>query len=213
MLYSVSTGEGSNPMAAALDDDGVLWVSLWLSHSVLPIRVDGTQGEALDPIATASEELEGTPYPAGVATAAGRVFVSLNNLDDSFAPAGNGRLWALDPEEQQVDLIDLGADCTNPGMLATHGEAVFVACAGSFGADDGAVAVYEPSKALDTRTWVTGGSPGRIAIDPSTPSILYLADNASTDILRLDTATGETDPIRACSAQEWEFVSDVLAVP
>src|SRR5690606_8078162 len=116
VAYTVSTGEGTNPYFVAKADD-TLYVSLWIANAVLPIRVGHDSGEAKSAIPIEGE-IEGLAYPAGVAVAGGRVYAALNNLDDNFAPAGNGRLWSYDPASDAQEFVDLGPDCKNPGYVA-----------------------------------------------------------------------------------------------
>lgn len=209
VAYAVSTGESSSPMAATLDDEGRLWVTLWMGHGLLPI--EAAEGKALDTLSVAPEGIEGAPYPAGVVASGGKIYVSLNNLGEDFAPAGNGRLWSLTPSTQEVELIDLGADCKNPGLLVAHDGKIFVPCTGTY-TGDGAVAIHDPSQG-DTTTLPTGGAPARLSLSPAAPTTLFVADSMGLDVLRLDLTTGDVQAIRACSEQDWEFVADVLAVP
>lgn len=208
VAYAVSTGEGSNPFMADLAD-GTLYVSLLASDGLLPIEVGADEGEAKTPIEIDSTGLEGKANPAGVAVAGGHVYVALNNLDETWAPAGNGRLWSYELSSGKQELIDLGEECTNPSMAVGRGENVFVACTGRFGVEDGAIAVYEPASAMGVRVVPVGGSPARLSLDGDT---VYAADSAGTTILRIE-KDGTVEEITICSEQEWEFVADVLVLP
>lgn len=210
VAYSVSTGQDSSPMAAAFDDSGTLWVSLWSESKLLPLTMGeaaGTAGEAID---VPAGVIEGIPYPAGVAATGDRVYVSLNNLDENFSPAGNGRLWIVSKESKTGEIIDLGATCKNPGLIHAAGDRVFVPCTGTY-SGDGAVVVYDPGKALDAKTLAEGGAPSRLSFD-ATSEKLYVADGMGVDILVVG-MDGSVASIRACSEREWEFVSDVLVLP
>lgn len=207
VAYTVSTGEGTNPYFVAKADD-TLYVSLWIANAVLPIRVGHDSGEAKSAIPIEGE-IEGLAYPAGVAVAGGRVYAALNNLDDNFAPAGNGRLWSYDPASDAQEFVDLGPDCKNPGYVATRGETVYLACAGKYGADDGAIAVYDPASEAGVRVIHVGGAPARLSLDGE---VIYAADAAGTKVLRV-TTDGSVETIDVCSETEWEFVADVLVLP
>lgn len=206
--FSVSTGENTNPLGAAFDDDGVLWVSLWLTNQLLPI-VDGVAGEPVDLPAA-----EGQPLPTGVAFAGGKVFVSLSNLDEEWAPAGNGRLVAVSPESRETELIDLGSGCVNPEYLATDGSRVYVPC-GSFTGDVGAVAAYEVETGA-VQVVATGGNLARLSLHPGKPGVVYAADSATTDLVLVDFNQEEGAQVQrheVCAEADWEFVADVLAAP
>lgn len=206
---SVSTGEGSNPMSAAFDDDGVLWVSLWLTNQLLPIA-DGVAGEAVD-LPTA----EGQPLPTGVAAAGGKVYVSLNNLNEAWAPAGNGRLVEVAPASKESELIDLGSGCTNAGHVVSDGRRIFVPCGGGFMEEDGAIAAYDVATGA-IQTIATGGSPARLSLHPTRPGVVYAADSGATALIVVDFNEDEGAQVQrheVCADAEWEFVGDVLAAP
>lgn len=208
VVYSVSTGEGTNPSFVAMDDEDTLWVSLWLAGGVLPIEAGPESGEAKEVVTIMTEELEGLPYPSGVAAVGNRIYVALNNLDESFAPAGNGRLWVYDRNEETQEFVDLGEDCKNASGVATQGERVYITCTGTY-SGDGALAVYDPAAADPVKVFPTGGAPTRISTDGKK---LYLSDGASTALLRVDESMN-AEPIPICAEQDWEFVSDVLVFP
>lgn len=207
VVYSVSTGEGSNPFIAAWAE-GTIYVSLLQTDSLLPVRIGSDDGEALEPILIEAEELEGVPNPSGVAAWGGKIFVALNNLDENYAPAGNGRLWVYDRDEESQELIDLGEECKNPGFVAADEEAIYVSCTGTY-SGDGAVVVFDPSQGEVLQVIPTGGAPSRISIDGST---LYVADSMGRAILRIEEGVG-ADAIPICAERDFEFVSDVLVLP
>jgi|GEM_PF-5018704 len=211
VIASVSTGEGTNPYMLAADGEGTLWVTLWLAGAVLPIEVGADGVEAGEPVAIETSELEGIPSPAGIAVAHGKVYATLNNLDESFAPAGSGRLWVYDPDAGDQTLVDLGPDCTNPSAVAAGEDGrLYVACTGHWGESDGALAIYSPSGVVEVLR--AGESPSRLALDGR---FVYLADGGSNRLLRLDLEGGETIGRDACppDAEGMEFVSDVLVYP
>ena len=84
-------------------------------------------GEALRPF----PGHETLPTPTGIAALRGRLYVTLNNLDPrDYSPGGPGLLARIDPDTRAVDLLDLGADCLNPGWVAPVGERLVVSCGG-----------------------------------------------------------------------------------
>lgn len=209
VVYSVSTGENTSPSFLAMDEEGTLWVTLWTDGSVLPITVGSDGGTAGTPIRVEKGDLEGIPYPSGIAVQGSRLYVALNNLDASFAPAGNGRLWIYDPESGTQELVDLGEKCTNATDVALGaGDAIYVSCTGSWGVQDGALAVYDPSKAVDLQVVPLGGAPTRISVDGS---VVYLSESEGVELVRVEGTQVRRIPV--CSEAEWEFVSDVLVFP
>lgn len=208
VAFSVSTGENSNPFAAAMSE-GVLWVSLLGTDAVLPVEIHAEEGVAQDPIAIESKGLEGKANPAGMLVMDDRVYAVLNNLDENWAPAGSGKLWSYELATGTQGLIDLGEGCTNPSFAVADGERIHVACTGRFGMADGAIATYSTSTS-EVDVFPVQGAPARLSFDGST---LYVADQAGTEILRSNLDTSGYERIAICSKQEFEFVSDVLVLP
>ena len=95
-------------------------------------------GNALRPFNSADPT---RPAPAVIASGpGGSAFVSLTNLDDSFAPGGPGMLVRVQPQSG-VTMVILpgGADdhaCTNSGVVRNDGNLLLVVCTGSFSAQE-----------------------------------------------------------------------------
>src|SRR5690606_30226771 len=214
VAYSVSTGEGTNPYMLAVDAEGTLWVTLWLAGAVLPIEVGENGGTAGEPVAIETSELEGIgiPYPAGIAVAHGKVYATLNNLDESFAPAGSGRLWVYDPVAGDQTLVDLGPACTNPSAVAAGEDGrLYVARTGPGGEADGALAIVGSGEEAVEIIEIEA-SPSRMALDGR---FAYLADGASHRLVRVDLEREEARQASVCAPDEegMEFVADVLVYP
>lgn len=206
----VSLGENTNPMAAAFDERGVLWVSTWLTDELYPVDFSGSRGVVGDAIALDTTGLEGSAYPAGVAVVGDVVYVALNNLDENYQPAGNGRLATWNRETKETGLVDLGATCTNAGMVAVAGDLVYVACTGNY--VNGEVVVYDASADEVTRRVALEGGPSRLALDPVQPGAFFVADGAGPFLLAVG-ADDEVQRLEMCPAGDWEFVSDVAVAP
>ena len=74
----------------------------------------------------------GNALPSRLAVSGDRVYVTLWNLDGSFAPAGNGRLAVIDTATDAlvpgVNPVDLGSSCLNPAGIAVLGGTAWVTC-------------------------------------------------------------------------------------
>jgi hypothetical protein len=95
-------------------------------------------GSALRPFNSADPT---RPAPAVIASGpGGSAFVSLTNLDDTFAPGGPGMLVRVQPETGVTTaILPGGADdhaCTNSGVVRNDGNRLLVVCAGSFSAQE-----------------------------------------------------------------------------
>lgn len=204
LVRSVSTGEGSNPMGITVDDEGTVWVTLYFADGVMAIHEDGGTETFELP------EVEGRALPAGITAIGEKIYVSLNNLDESWAPAGNGKLVELDAMSHETRLIDLGPTCTNAGHVAASGSRLFVPCAGTYGEDDGAVAVFD-TESEELHVIPTGGAPSRLSVSGD---VVFVADSADIDLIRIDLGLDAMiTRHEACAEEEWEFVGDVLAFP
>lgn len=207
-VYEVSTGEGTLPSMAAFGADGALWVSLNVTNQLVRVELGENAGTAGTPVDL--QRAEGSnPFPAGVAVVDGVVYVALNNLDESYGPAGNGRLATYDIESGTTGLLDLGDDCKNPGSVAVDVQKIYVACTGDY-SGNGAIVIVEGD---EVHTIATGETPARLAVDPSRPGQIFAANAGSGKILSVSPAE-EITMINACvSENEWEFVGDVLVAP
>jgi DNA-binding beta-propeller fold protein YncE len=76
----------------------------------------------------------GSPLPARLALAGGKLYVTLWNLKVDFTPAGSGRLAVIDTATDTLVTaagshpVDLGAACQNPGDIAVRGQVLYVTC-------------------------------------------------------------------------------------
>ncbi|HWV37179.1 MAG TPA: MXAN_6577-like cysteine-rich protein [Vulgatibacter sp.] len=206
-LYEVSTGEGSNPALAAFDEEGTLWVTLLMMNEVVPVTVGEGGGAVGDAIALPTDGLGPNPFPGQLVIRDGTIYVAMNNLGTDYAPFGNGVLAVVDVSSAEATAIDLGSDCRNPGFLHLEGDELQISCTGAYGEDDGAIAFV--SLADDSvRTVSTGGGPTRLARSGH----LYAADSAGSTYVAIDDE-GTVSRHDACPVAEFEFVSDVLAIP
>ena len=172
--------------------------------------------------------------PTGIAAHAGAVWVALNNLDETYAPAGPGMLARIDPATQAVTKVRLPPECLNAGWLRSAGDALLVTCSGR--ADYATTPVGVSSAAVvavlgDGRTVVhpvacPAGAAGCAPFSPGRFEVLgrrvYVGDNASGRVLVLEwTGSGFTElagpagALAACPASEsgLAYVADVVAVP
>lgn len=85
-----------------------------------------------------SFDAPGMPFPSGALGVGDKTYVTLSNLKDLDGdgyytePAGSGKLAVVDGANgDAVSIVDLGAECGNPGGLALRGSTLWVAC-GSF---------------------------------------------------------------------------------
>jgi DNA-binding beta-propeller fold protein YncE len=168
--------------------------------------------------------------PSRLLAVGSRIYVTLWNLDGSFAPAGNGRLavidTALDVLVPGVNPVDLGASCLDPGGLAAIGGTVWVTCGffpytATSAADitgaafvpvdvSGATPVVgAPVPARDLAPVPAPFAPGAIAFCNGTA---YVGDRFSGNVFAFDPVTrAVTDQGLACAptATGSSFVSDV----
>jgi DNA-binding beta-propeller fold protein YncE len=170
-----------------------------------------------------SADAPGLPFPAGVATVDGRVFVTLTNLAQECGdfgcfysrPAGSGKLLVIDAaREDAATVVDLGAGCANPTGLAAFSGTLWVTCGAVFYPDlaPGAIVTLElnrsplaPSAPIPLAPFV----PGKLAF---CGGVGYVGDQATGDVIRFDPATrtfGEPAPICPTGPFGFTSVSDI----
>jgi hypothetical protein len=110
-----------NKAYVALNGSGEVVVVDLTSH-VVTKRID-VSGLGLVP---------GGALPSRLAVSGDRVYVTLWNLDASYAPAGNGRLAVIETSDDTlaagVNPVDLGSSCLNPAGIAVQGSTAWVTC-------------------------------------------------------------------------------------
>jgi hypothetical protein len=93
-----------------------------------------------------------TPFPTGVVTTNGRVFVISSNLDDSFAPIGPGVVTELDPATLAVVRTFTVGSNPQYGAVAPNGK-LYVTNSGDFFGNNGTLSV------INLQTNVVEGAP------------------------------------------------------
>jgi hypothetical protein len=173
----------------------------------------------------------GAPFPSRAVAVGDRVYLSLGNLAYAdlgggfagwFKPAGHGRLAVIDTaHDDAVSVIDLGAECGNPGGLAVDGATLWVACGSlSFGGEwPGRVVPVD----LRTGTAPRPTPPLAVATGAIVPAGVvvcggsgYVPDMASGQVLRFDSLTGVAGtPVAVCPDGPYGFawVSDLACAP
>ena len=155
----------------------------------------------------------------------GSAFISLTNLDASYAPGGPGILVRLQPETGAQVIIPLGgADdhgCSNSGLVKNEGGLLLVVCAGAYGTDPAGRAIVEVNPTTNavarTAEAPTGFQPSAIAVAAKK---IWVGDFNQARVYSLDrTSFAVTDGADAahpaanlpCTASG-TYVSDLLVV-
>jgi hypothetical protein len=146
-VAELNLGMNTFPQALARVGD-VLWVPLYGGYGAA--AADAGQALARVDISTPAaptlagrvslKELDLHPFDGGAPVARpfavvahrGFIYAALNNLHpDTYAPEGPGLLAKVNPADDAVTLIDLGADdCLNPQWVTPVGDGLAVACGG-----------------------------------------------------------------------------------
>jgi stigma-specific protein Stig1 len=143
------------------------------------------------------------PFPSKLAVRGDKVYVTLANLkygdcggfSSHCVPAGHGKLAVIDTATDAVSIVDLGADCGNPGDLEIAGNTAWVVC-GSFTFSTEAPGAVIPVD-LSGAAPVVGSTVDASSIVPGAIAVCggkgYLGDQASGTVVRFDLATKALD--------------------
>ncbi len=139
----------------------------------------------------------GAPMPARLALVAGKLYVTLWNLDPAtFSPAGSGRLAVIDTGTDTLVTaagsapVDLGDACLNPADIAAVGQVLYVTCGPSFAAPPIATGAGIATLDVSSGTPVVGPALQLTAYNPGALTFCgaaaYVGDRASGAVLRYD---------------------------
>lgn len=131
--------QGSNPVAMAFLDDTRAYVANNIGQSVALVNLQTRnceliivrtgEGNNFPPCQEVRFAADAFEDPSGIAVADGKVYVSNNNLDESFEPAGSGFISIIDAESNQF-LGTLTASGANTGGMTVMGNTIYVVNAG-----------------------------------------------------------------------------------
>ena len=173
-------------------------------------------GAALKPFDAA---LPGQARPAGMDSFGGKVYVALQNYDDSFTVRGPGLLGVMNPVTGTVTTIDLGGtgeqQCLFPFFVRDDGSKLYVSCTGDiFGSGNGkAILEVDPGTGTVTRTFKADVGPGGFAI---TSNRIWFADSQSGNVWAIDRGTFAKAagplPIPCPTTGSFQSTTDVILV-
>ena len=136
--------------------------------------------------------------PARLALVGARLYVTLWNLNGSYAPGGNGRLAVIDTSTGALaagtNPIDLGPGCLDPAGIALHAGKLYVTCgffeySSSTVTGNGIVAVDVSGDApvVGSPVVTAGAAPGALAF---CGDLAFVGDRLSGSVLRFDPVHG-----------------------
>ena len=171
--------EGNATGVAFVDDNSAIVVNLIDDYVG---KVSRTQSD--DAVA---DTVSVAPAPTAVVVSGGRAFVISGNLDENFAPLGNGIVTVIDPTTMTpVDTIESGGTNSSAAAVGPDG-LVYVVNTGDF-VSDGSVTVIDPATAEVIET-VPGFGPGPGAIDIDVNGLAYVSGFSSATVV-WNTETG-----------------------
>jgi hypothetical protein len=168
------------------------------------------------------------PTPYRLLQVGARLYVTLQNLDrtNNFAPAGEGRLAAVDLATDTLVqgvsgplVVSLPAPCQNPGELVAVGDTLYIAC----GYFDFFGTKATVGKAIVTVSLATGSPVPQAAIpvqDVLSPiascgGVIYAGATDTGTVVRYDPTTSQIDraPLCPSDANGNSFVADLTCRP
>jgi len=201
-IREISTGAGTNPFAAAIADDGTLWVSLTLANKLINIDPDATEPVVKTVSLPAPGQFddddpseENMPWPEGVCFIGGKVYVAFSNLADLgivYAAGGRGAVGVIDASTGTVDRLmtvqgrnTVGVECPDE----TAG-LIYIISAGDFSPDtfnyigNGLIEVYDHNTGTMSGSVSLMGAPYELVLSPTGAG--YATDGMGGDVLRFD---------------------------
>lgn len=223
VVRQYSVGDGCNPMWMAETADGKLVVSCWLSNELLLVdpRVALDQNPVLKHLAmpTGADLQEfngndtGIARPQGIAVVGHKAYVTLNNTDASWQPAGPGLLLVVDLAAWTKDKILALSGKNAVAALQSRKlpNTLWATCAGAFDGS-GTVDVIDPTTDTITDTIAIGGAPG--VLYEASSGIVWVANMLDGNVLGFVSATNQPrDPLLICPSDYengvFNFVADV----
>ena len=227
---------GENPYLMACDGAHTVYVTCSAGATVKAVDLSASPWKVSATLAVPDGGAAVMASPSGIAYlpadgGAGEVYVTLENLNSSYCPAGPpADVLAIDSTLASIDAtIDPSAGCVNAGFLALApgGALALEACGGAFGfcAPDGGNPTTGYVAPLDLATRTAGslialpiGSPTRMAFLKN--GLVAITDSASGQIAVFNPADGGVSellspcpPLPDGGVNPLEFVGDVAAAP
>jgi len=216
-VREISTGDGTNPFSASIDEDGTLWVSLTLTNQLAHIDPDATEpvldildlpgpGEFDD----ANSADTNQPWPEGVCYHDGKVYVAHANLDSSYFPGGRGGISVVDAGSGSLDelIIVAGWNTADVYCPDPDGDMLYFISGGEyFGGEPGLVELYDTSLGQVVDSIELDGVPFEMAMGPS--GATFVTNGETGEILRFDANTLNTWPPIPVpdSGTGWNYIS------
>ena len=161
----------------------------------------------------------GQARPAGMDSFGGKVYVALQNYDDSYMVRGPGLLGVMNPVTGAVTTINLGgADgsrCLYPYFVRDNGSKLYVSCTGDiFGSGAGSSMLeVDPGTGTISRSVKTAIGPSGFAL---TSSKIWFGDAQSGNLYAVDrgtfTVTAGPLAIPCPTTGTFQSTSDVILV-
>lgn len=185
-------GVAPNPHDFAFVSDTKAYVTRF-AQGTLAI-VDPSNGTVTGTIDLASHDDDGVPDMDAVVVDGDRAFVSLERLDETFAPRADSELVVVDTGSDEVsDTLVLPLDNPTGRFRRDADGRLAIACVGAYGAADGGI-VSLGSDGMTPQVLVTeetlGGDVGAFAILDDTHGYAIVAIDFVTHLVPFDPSTG-----------------------
>lgn len=195
-IMEISTGEGTNPYAAAMDDNGTLWVTLSLMNQLVQIDPDAAEPILRTITLPGGIPPEGVtdllhPWPSGLCYHKGKVYVAHSNLSSALlGPNKEGAITIVNADsgviEDKFDIAGwntIDVYCPDP-----EGDLLYFVSAGEyFGGESGLIEVYDTTLGQVTGSVSLDGGPWSMTMAPS--GAAYTTNSETGEILRFDANT------------------------
>jgi hypothetical protein len=192
-----SVGSGTNPFGIAFESSTLAYVTRYADASLLIINP--STGENLFTLdMTAFADADGIPEMAAVTIKNGKLYVAVQRLDRNnfFTPAGGSLVAVYDIATRNL-VTTITLPFQNPvgaEFETLSGDRIAISCVGSYGVNDGGIAVIDTTtdtvSALGTTEAELGGDLGAIALNEDGSGFAIVSDTSFNTILKSFTTGG-----------------------
>ncbi|GAB4292014.1 MAG: hypothetical protein Kow0090_05770 [Myxococcota bacterium] len=200
---TIPTGDNTNPQDICFASDEKAYIPLYGDNNLAVVNPLTATIIAMVDLGGFADG-DGIPEMTSCFFSDGKVYVSLQLLDENWTPTGNGLIAVVNSETDEATNV-ISLNLPNPVTAikeSADGKFLLVGSAGAYGAKDGAVEVLEKSTDTVIGTLVTEESLGGDVMDFAMSSgdvgfALISDENFATKLVKFTISSGDVEEVFA----------------